>query len=170
VVGDAFHYFNRHKVPVHNPFKKGYFVAMQNAWFVWDEPILEQVKASLSASGMPDAEIEAKMYYNVAYFRARVPRVVPPPSKLYFRVRAVYEVYGPKEDESGKPLFITRRGSKRTTCSRRSSLGSHPIRLTSTSTSSGSTPAASRAPTRTATPSTTAAAAPTTRRPTTRAW
>ncbi len=39
-------------------------------------------------------EQEAKMYYHVDYFRERVPRIILPPSKLYPRVRAVYELYG----------------------------------------------------------------------------
>ena len=42
--------------------------------------------------GKSDTDIEAMMYYNVDYFRQRVPRVVLPPSQLYHRVRAVYEV------------------------------------------------------------------------------
>ena len=46
------------------------------------------------------------MYYHVSYFRKRVPRVVLPPSKLYWRVRAVYEVYGNMLDgKTKKPLF-----------------------------------------------------------------
>ncbi|KAJ1626295.1 hypothetical protein T492DRAFT_878692 [Pavlovales sp. CCMP2436] len=89
VLGDAYHYMNRAKVPMHHSSKKGYY----------------RVKASLRASGMADEEIEAKLYHDVSYFRARVPRVVPPPSTLYWRVRAVYAVYGPKCDENGKPLF-----------------------------------------------------------------
>ena len=46
------------------------------------------------------------MYYNVAWFRQRVERTVLPPSKLYWRVRAVFEVYGHRKDsKSGQPLF-----------------------------------------------------------------
>ncbi|KAJ1633187.1 hypothetical protein T492DRAFT_904426 [Pavlovales sp. CCMP2436] len=105
VLGDACRYMNRAKMPMHHSSKKGYYVALQNAWFVWDASILERVKASLRAYGMADERIEAKMYHDVSYFHARKPRVVPPPSKLYWRVRAVYAVYGPKCDENGKPLF-----------------------------------------------------------------
>jgi hypothetical protein len=46
------------------------------------------------------------MYYNVAWFRARVDRIVLPSSQHYRRVRAVFELYGPMVDEkTGKPLF-----------------------------------------------------------------
>ena len=46
------------------------------------------------------------MYYNVDYFRKRVERIVLPPSKLYWRVRAVFELYGNKCDsKTGLPLF-----------------------------------------------------------------
>ena len=41
---------------------------------------------------MSDEAIEAKMYYDRAWFRRRVPRLVPPPSIHYPRVRKVYEV------------------------------------------------------------------------------
>jgi hypothetical protein len=78
---------------------------MRDAWFVWDEIILEKVKQSLRVTGMSDEEMAAKMYYDFAFFRMRVPRIVPPPCKLYWRVRAVYEVYGPLQDGTGKPLF-----------------------------------------------------------------
>jgi hypothetical protein len=55
---------------------------------------------------MNNNEIEALMYYDVDYFCVRVPRVVLPPSKLYWRVRAVYEMYGPMIDAKTKaPLF-----------------------------------------------------------------
>lgn len=51
-----------------------------------------QAKLALSEDGMSDEAIEAKMYYDRAWFRRRVPRLVPPPSLQYWRVRKVYEV------------------------------------------------------------------------------
>jgi hypothetical protein len=105
VLGDAFHFMDRPKVPINHPFKKGYLVALTNAWFAWDPVIFEKVKASLRLNGLTDREISDKLYYDVAFFRRRVPRVVLPPSALYWRVRAVYVVYGPAADETGKPLF-----------------------------------------------------------------
>ena len=55
---------------------------------------------------MNDSAIEAMLYYDVDFFRVRVPRIVLPPSKLYWRVRAVYEQYGPMLDAKTKaPLF-----------------------------------------------------------------
>ena len=106
VLGDAFHFMDRAKVPVNHSFKKGYFVALRDAWFSWDPIILEKVKASLRETGQTEDDIAAKLYYDVAFFRARVPRVVLPPSTLYWRVRAVYEVFGPAVDsDTGKPLF-----------------------------------------------------------------
>ena len=106
VIGDGFHFMDRPKVPVHHECKKPYFHALQEAWFAWDPEKLQEVTDALKADGLSEDDIEAKMYYDADYFRARVPRVVLPPSKLYPRVRAVFEVYGPKVDsESKKPLF-----------------------------------------------------------------
>jgi hypothetical protein len=60
----------------------------------------------LKADGLTDKEIEAKLYYDFAYFRMRVPRIVPPPSQHYHRVRAVFAFYGQQRDiKTGAPLF-----------------------------------------------------------------
>ncbi|KAK3271924.1 hypothetical protein CYMTET_19751 [Cymbomonas tetramitiformis] len=109
VVGDAFHFMDRPKVPVHHEFKKAYFVALMEAWFAWEPVALDKVKAILKSNGASDAEIEAKMYYDVKWFRERVPRVVPPPPQHYWRVRAVFMLFGPQIDtKTGVPLFNTR--------------------------------------------------------------
>jgi hypothetical protein len=107
VVGDSFHFMDRPKIPLHHDGKKGYFVALRQAWFQWDFTKLAEVKATLcDERGMNDSAIEAMLYYDVDYFRVRVPRIVLPPSKLYWRVRAVYELYGPMLDAKTKvPLF-----------------------------------------------------------------
>ena len=64
------------------------------------------MRADLRADGLSDDEINAKMYYDVAWFRARVERIALPPSQLYWRVRAVYELYGHMKDKkTGAPLF-----------------------------------------------------------------
>ena len=58
------------------------------------------------AGGMTKEECEAKRYYKFDYFRERVARYAPPPSVLYKRVRAVFELFGPIQDKAtGKPLF-----------------------------------------------------------------
>ena len=83
------------------------FVALRQAWFQWDITKLAEVKATLrDERGMNDSEIEAMLYYDIHYFRVRVPCIVLPPSKLYWRVCAVYEMYGPMTDAKTKaPLF-----------------------------------------------------------------
>ena len=97
---------DRPKVPIHHEYKKGYFHTLQEGWFAWDGVALERVKTALRSDGLDDEQIEAKMYFDVAYFRVRVPRVVLPPSKLYTRVRAVFELYDPQIDsKSNVPLF-----------------------------------------------------------------
>ena len=50
--------------------------------------------------------IEAKFYFDISWFHERVPHRVLLPSKLYPRVRAVYELHGSKVDSKTKmPLF-----------------------------------------------------------------
>ena len=107
VVGDSFHFMDRPKVPMQHDGKKGYFVALRQAWFQWDLTKLAEVKATLpDERGMNDSAIEAMLYYDVDFFRVQVPYIVLPPSKLYWCVRAVYEQYGPMLDAKTKvPLF-----------------------------------------------------------------
>ena len=46
------------------------------------------------------------LYYHPRFFNERVERLILPPSQLYWRVRAVYLVFGEKRDsKSMKPLF-----------------------------------------------------------------
>jgi hypothetical protein len=107
VLGDMFHYMHRTVVPVHHTSKKGYFVALRDAFFAFDPVILEEVKLVLRVRHkMSEEEIKNKMYYDFRWFARRVPRVVLPPSKLYYRVRAVYSFYGYQRDgKTNSPLF-----------------------------------------------------------------
>ena len=105
VIGDNFHQQKRPRVPVRHPYKKAYFVALMRAFLAWNDATLLEVKAKLREKEWSEKEIEKKMYFQPSFFQARVDRVVPPPSKLYWRVRAVYVKFGSKMDHKGKPLF-----------------------------------------------------------------
>ena len=106
VLGDAFHYMDRPKVPVRHSSKKAYFVALRRAWFMFEPKAYAALKDKLRLDGLTDKEIETKEYYEFAYFRKRVPRYVPPPEQHYHRVRAVYALYGSQPDATtGLPLF-----------------------------------------------------------------
>ena len=107
VLGDPFHAIQRMKVPVHHEVKKAYFCAAMNAFFIWDEKKLDEVKTVLrEKAGMSDEDIEALMFYSPRFFQRRVPRFVPDPRRLYYRLRAVYCTFGDKIDTKTKrPLF-----------------------------------------------------------------
>ena len=93
VTGDAFHFMDRAKVPMHHSAIKGLFVALRRAWVVFEPTALAVLTAALKRDGLTDKDIESKMFYDFAYFRRRMPRVVPPPSVHHHRVRAVYALY-----------------------------------------------------------------------------
>ena len=78
-VGDAFHYMDRPKVRTHHAFKKAYFVALRDAWFVCFPDVVQRVEAILRAKGLSSAEIQAKWHFDFDYFAARVPRSPSPP-------------------------------------------------------------------------------------------
>ena len=70
VLGDIFHFMDRCKVSIHHEAKKGYFVALRQAFLQWDPVKLAEVIAVLrDVEGKSDTDIEAMMYYNVDYFR-----------------------------------------------------------------------------------------------------
>jgi hypothetical protein len=106
VLGDAFHQMKRPYVPIKHEHKKPYFVALMRAWFCWNEKKLKHVKDVLRANDWTEDDIKKKMYYHPRFFQERVERRVLPPSKLYWRVRAVYVKFGHMCDsKAGKPLF-----------------------------------------------------------------
>ena len=85
---------DRPKVPVNHSHNKGFFVALSRAWFVFEPKAYRNLLAALKDDGLTDKEIQAKEYFHFDYFRKRVPRLVPPPSQHYHRVRAVFALYG----------------------------------------------------------------------------
>ena len=112
-LGDTFHAMNRPKVAVKHEFKKPYFVALQEAFLAWRPELLADVKETLASNGFSKEDIDALMYYDVDFFRERVDRRVLPPRQLYWRVRAVFVIFGNKVDsKTNKPLFNTRAWKK----------------------------------------------------------
>lgn len=106
ILGDVFHAMDRAKVPVKHEAKKGYFVALREAMLPWDVNGIRELETKMRESGMEAEEIEAQKYYNARLFRECVQRRVPPPNELYWRVRAVYALYGNIVDsKTKKPLF-----------------------------------------------------------------
>ena len=65
--------------------RRGILLLYGRHGFSGTSPIkLAEVKATLrDERGMNDSAIEAMLYYDVDFFRVRVPRIVLPSSKLY---------------------------------------------------------------------------------------
>ena len=113
VLGDAFHAMDRTKVPIRHEARKGYFVALREAFFVWNPVKLNELEERMKKSGLNDEAIKRQRYFNTQLFRDCVDRSIPPPKMLYWRVRAVYATYGPIVDSKSKaPLFNARAWSK----------------------------------------------------------
>jgi hypothetical protein len=113
VLGDVFHAMNRAYVPVKHVAKKSYFVALQNAFFVWNESKFCKLRRKMIDNGLSTDEVEMMQYFNSQVFLSCVDRVVPAPSILYWRVRAVFALYGPMIDSgTGKPLFTKKSWKK----------------------------------------------------------
>lgn len=97
---------DRVKVPVKHEAKKAHFVALQDAFLVWNPKKMAELEERIRDSGMTDEEIQAQKYFNSRLFFDFVERKVPSPRILYWRVRAVYVMYGKMNDsKTQKPLF-----------------------------------------------------------------
>ena len=106
VLGDVFHAMDRAKVPVKHESKKAYFVALREAFFVWNPTKLAELEKNMRDSGLTEEEISHKRYFNARLYRQCVERTVPSPKMLYWRVRAVFAIYGRMVDsKTKKPLF-----------------------------------------------------------------
>ena len=71
VIGDAFHMLNRIRVPVRQCCKKAFFVALSEAFFVWEPTMLKKVSERLRRAGWTEEAIEAKRYFNRRFFAKR---------------------------------------------------------------------------------------------------
>ncbi|KAL7525102.1 hypothetical protein ACHAXR_003597, partial [Thalassiosira sp. AJA248-18] len=106
VLGDIFHAINRTKVLVKHEAKKGFFVALKNAFLMWNPKKLKELEDKMRADGMSEKEIKAVKFFNTKLYTDCVDRFAPPPKILYWRVCAVYALYGNMVDsKSEKPLF-----------------------------------------------------------------
>jgi hypothetical protein len=106
VLGDAFHAMDRTKVPVKHEAKKAFFVALREAFLMWNEEKKKELENHMRSEGMTDDEVKMSQYFSPGLCRDCVDRCVPPPNMLYWRLRAVYALYGHmKDSKTNAPLF-----------------------------------------------------------------
>lgn len=110
VLGDAFHFMDRAKVPMHHDFKALYFRALRAAMFIMEESDVEDVKAVLESKG---DSWEKRLAFDFDYIAKRVRRRVPPPLVLYHRLKAVYDFFKDRVDsKKNQKLFNQRSRNK----------------------------------------------------------
>ena len=103
VLGDPFQAMKCPKSSTtHHKYKKAYNVALQNAFFIWNETKMKQLEDLTRKDGMTEEKIESERYYNAALFKGCVDRFMPSPKHLYWRVRSVFVMYGDLEDPRGE--------------------------------------------------------------------
>ena len=106
ILGDLYHAMNRPYVSTNHEVKKSYYCGLQNAMYIPNSTKMAELERRMIASGMTKDQIESMKYYNSRFFNDCIDREVPPPSILYWRVRAVFALYGPmKDSKTNKPLF-----------------------------------------------------------------
>jgi hypothetical protein len=109
VLGDCFHLMDRPNIPVKHESKKAYKNALKNAFFIWNPETMNALVEQMKEGGMTDEEIESAKYFRPTLFHDCVERIVPAPKVLYWRVRAVFALYGPMIDsKTNAPLFNVR--------------------------------------------------------------
>jgi hypothetical protein len=103
VLGDAFHFMDRVKVPVHHDWKAAYFSALRDAIFIFDVDDKKKVQSVLLSKGKT---WEQEVSFHSRYICRRVRRYIPPGEILHGRVKAVFDFFGDKQDgKTGKRLF-----------------------------------------------------------------
>ena len=103
ILGDAFHFMDRVKVPVHHDWKAAYFSAFRDALFIYDTDDKEKVQVVLETVGKT---WERELAFNSRYITKRVRRYIPPSKVLHARVKAVFDFFQDKQDaKTGKKLF-----------------------------------------------------------------
>ena len=113
MLGDVFYAMDRAKVPTKHEAKKAYYVALSEAFMIWNPEKLEELTSTMRASGLQDEDVRLHQYFNKRLFCDCVDRHCPAPSILYWRVRAVFVAYGNIIDSKSKePLFNARAWQK----------------------------------------------------------
>jgi hypothetical protein len=103
ILGDAFHFMDRVKVPVHHDWKAAYFSAFRDALFIYDTDDKQKVEVVLESMGKT---WEREAAFNTRYITKRVRRYIPPSDVLHARVKAVFDFFQDKQDaKTGKKLF-----------------------------------------------------------------
>ena len=107
VLGDVFHGMDRAQTPMSHELKKAYFMALSKAFLEFDPILLAEVRKKMKEKtpGLTDDEIDKIFYFKQEWLCSIVPRTVPPPSILYWRVRAVFASFGHLKSSKGIPLF-----------------------------------------------------------------
>ena len=107
VLGSPFHLSHRCICPMHHSYKKAFFVALSEALYAWNQEDMKILVDLLATElDLSEDEIVAWTYFKRRFFARRVRRFCLPPSRLYWRVRNVFETFGTKRDEdTNKALF-----------------------------------------------------------------
>ena len=113
VLGDNFHAMDRPNIPVKHEAKKAFKNALKNATFIWNESKMEELVTQMKLGGMDEDEIESAKYFRPTIFHDCVERIVPTPKVLYWRLRAVFALYGPMKDSKTKAPLFNRRAWKK---------------------------------------------------------
>jgi hypothetical protein len=82
-------------------------MALSKAFLPFDSVMLQEVRRRMKENDpqLTDEAIDKIFYFKHEWLCTIVPRTAPPPSILYWRVRAVYALYGNQLSSQGVPLF-----------------------------------------------------------------
>jgi hypothetical protein len=68
VLGDVFHAMDCAKVPTKHEAKKTYFVALLEAFLIWNPEKLKELTSKMKESGKQDEEVKLQQYFNKRLF------------------------------------------------------------------------------------------------------
>ena len=83
VLGDVFHAMDRTRVPVKHEAKKAFFVALREAYLMWNEDKIEELKGNMKAAGMTEEQIKDGNFFSSALYHRCVDRRASPNKQSY---------------------------------------------------------------------------------------
>lgn len=111
VLGDAFHFMDRAKIPMHHEYKALFFRCLRSAMFIMNKDDVDEVKKVLEQK--EGTSWNKKMAFDFEYIAQRVRRTVPPPAVLYNRMKVVFDFFKDKIDSTTRhTLFNDRNRNK----------------------------------------------------------
>ena len=114
MVGNIFHAMDKTNVPVKHEARKAFFMALHNAYLLWNKNKIEELEGNMTVAGMAEDKIKQERHHLPALYHRCVDWCVLHLKESCIRVQAVYAAMGYLIDSITGKLFFNMATWKRT--------------------------------------------------------